>query len=71
MEKKFFEFDAASKCLVVRAQEPILSGGQICYEYTAAPNWELLENFGFAVPFNPFDRVIVNITFDAEDPKVW
>eukprot|EP00484_Ammonia_sp_Unknown_P009372 CAMPEP_0197072694 /NCGR_PEP_ID=MMETSP1384-20130603/210225_1 /TAXON_ID=29189 /ORGANISM="Ammonia sp." /LENGTH=507 /DNA_ID=CAMNT_0042511515 /DNA_START=678 /DNA_END=2201 /DNA_ORIENTATION=+ len=69
MEKKFFDYDAQSQCLVVRAQEQILSGGQICYEYTAAPNWELVQNFGFAVPFNPYDRVIVNVTFDDEDPK--
>eukprot|EP00486_Rosalina_sp_Unknown_P006765 CAMPEP_0201573748 /NCGR_PEP_ID=MMETSP0190_2-20130828/17773_1 /ASSEMBLY_ACC=CAM_ASM_000263 /TAXON_ID=37353 /ORGANISM="Rosalina sp." /LENGTH=518 /DNA_ID=CAMNT_0048001075 /DNA_START=94 /DNA_END=1650 /DNA_ORIENTATION=+ len=69
MKKKFFEYDDKTNALIVRSQEQILSGGQICYEYTAAPNWELLQNFGFAVPYNPYDRVIVNITFDAEDPK--
>eukprot|EP01084_Bolivina_argentea_P281936 482493_1 len=67
MKKKFFEYDTHNKCLIVRAQEQILSGGQICYEYTAAPNWELLQNFGFAVPFNPYDRVIVNVGYEADD----
>lgn len=70
MKKKFFQYDEETNCLIVRAQEQILSGGQICYEYTAAPNWELLQNFGFALPFNPYDRVIVNITFDNNDEKV-
>ena len=69
MSKKFFEYDFERKCVIVRSQEAILGNGEICYEYTSAPNWELLSNFGFCLLYNPYDRVIVTMTFSNNDPN--
>ncbi|ETO35679.1 hypothetical protein RFI_01384 [Reticulomyxa filosa] len=69
MKQKFFEFDKATQHVIIRAQEMIVHGGEVCYEYTAAPNWELLCNFGFALEWNEFDRIIVSCVFDNSNVK--
>lgn len=45
----------------------VRQGEEICISYGALPNWQLLLHYGFAIPSNPADSVLISLSIPEED----
>lgn len=49
--------------------QPVRRGQELCISYGALPNWQLLLHYGFALPSNPEDSVVVSLQVPDDDPQ--
>lgn len=49
--------------------QPVRQGQELCISYGALPNWQLLLHYGFALPSNPEDSVVISLQVPDDDPQ--